>query len=228
MIIIEEIWIKNNGYKISNYGKVTKKNSDKLQKMSLNKCGYVMCNVVFNDGFKCSVVHRVIAYAFLRDTYKKGLEVNHIDGNKENNRVDNLEWVTKSENQKHEVTVLQQRNGSNCYHSTLDDAKAIEIYNMAKTRLYSVKDIAKIFDVQPSAVSKVINGWSWRHLGLKKLNLKDKPIIGVNIEDGSILEYDSVRFSKKDGFSASCISNCCLGKSKSGIHRGYKWSYKNL
>lgn len=102
---MEEIWIKNNGYKISNYGKVTKKNSDKLQKMSLNKCGYVMCNVVFDDGFKCSGVHRVIAYAFLRDTYKKGLEVNHIDGNKENNRVDNLEWVTKSENQKHEVTL---------------------------------------------------------------------------------------------------------------------------
>ena len=54
---MKEIWIENNGYRISNYGKVTKKNSDELQKMSISKCGYVNCNVKFDDGFyagKCS------------------------------------------------------------------------------------------------------------------------------------------------------------------------------
>ena len=61
--------------------------------------GYPM--VSFNvNGKKSSVrVHRMVAETFIDKPYsKEPLEVNHIDGNKENNRIDNLEWVTSSEN----------------------------------------------------------------------------------------------------------------------------------
>lgn len=221
---MNEVWIENNGYKISNYGKVTKKNSDNLQKMNLNHCGYVMCNVKFDDGFYARSVHRAVAYAFLRDTYREGLEVNHIDGNKENNRVDNLEWVTKSQNQQHEVRTLQQRNGEKACISKLTNEQAIEIYNecLKGEKLY--KDIALEFGISAPEVSYIATGKKWKSLGLKGVNSKDKPIVGINIKDGSILEYHSARFAVKDGFSLSCISMCCRGKTKK--HRGYRWMYK--
>lgn len=225
---MEEVWIENNGYKISNYGRITRKNSDKLQKMASNAYGYVCCNAIFDDGFKTGSMHRAVAYAFLKDTYKKGLEVNHKDGNKQNNRVDNLEWVTEKENQQHESLELRQRSGENCYMTKLDENSILEIYNLVKEDKYSNKEIANMYNIDPSNVSRILKGETWRYLGLENINRKDKPIIGVNINDGSILEYESVRFSKEDGFIPSAISRCCLGNSKSGIHKGYKWSYKNI
>lgn len=52
--------------------------------------------------------HRIVAQAFCENPQNK-LEVNHIDGNKQNNRADNLEWVTSSENQKHAYKLGLQR-----------------------------------------------------------------------------------------------------------------------
>ena len=221
---MKEIWIENNGYRISNYGKVTKKNSDELQKMSISKCGYVNCNVKFDDGFYARNVHRAVAYTFLRDTYRNGLEVNHIDGNKQNNRVDNLEWVTKSENQQHESRVLHQRGGGFCATSKITDEQAIEIYRLRKEEGLSFKDLGEMYGVYPETINRIIIGDSFKHLGLEKLRVKDKPIVGINLTDGSILEYPSARFAVKDGFSLSCISACCTGKTKK--HKGYKWMYK--
>ena len=51
-------------------------------------------------------VHRLVARVFLPETYKPELTVNHKDGNRFNNCVDNLEWVTSSENEKHSYAVL--------------------------------------------------------------------------------------------------------------------------
>lgn len=57
-------------------------------------------------GGKTQLVHRLTAMTWLPDTFNPGLEVNHRDGNKHNNHVDNLEWVTHSENERHSYRVL--------------------------------------------------------------------------------------------------------------------------
>ena len=54
-------------------------------------------------------VHRLVARVFLSDTYKPDLTVNHKDGNRFNNNIDNLEWVTQSENELHSYKVLGKR-----------------------------------------------------------------------------------------------------------------------
>lgn len=64
-------------------------------------------------------VHRLVAKAFLPDTYKDGMVVNHKDGNKHNNCVENLEWCTKSENEQHSYDVLGKQvwnKGKSGYH----------------------------------------------------------------------------------------------------------------
>ena len=61
----EEIWIENNGYKISNKGKVIGKKGKPIGG-KLNKCGYVTCHVKFKDGFTTGLLHRAVAYAFFR------------------------------------------------------------------------------------------------------------------------------------------------------------------
>lgn len=64
--------------------------------------GYLMVKV---NG-QSLLVHRLVALAWLTSTHAPGLEVNHKDGNKHNNHVANLEWVTHSENERHSYRVL--------------------------------------------------------------------------------------------------------------------------
>ena len=97
---MKEIWkpIRNsNEYEISNYGNIKKnKTIIKLNKWSL----YKVVRIKLNNKFKTYYVHRLVAETFIPNPDNKPI-VNHIDANKLNNRVDNLEWCTKQENEKH-------------------------------------------------------------------------------------------------------------------------------
>lgn len=86
-------YIRDNGDVIS---KVYTNN--KVLSQRYNTKGYLM--VSLNEGFKCVKVHRLVALAFIPNKENKP-QVNHIDGNKENNNANNLEWVTNQENMNH-------------------------------------------------------------------------------------------------------------------------------
>lgn len=109
MIPIKEVWKDIDGYggryQISNLGRV--KNSTGLimaQKPS-KRDGYVRL-LLFNNGkYKAEYVHILVAKHFIEKPSKEKTEVNHIDANKSNNTVSNLEWVTKRENHAHAVNL---------------------------------------------------------------------------------------------------------------------------
>lgn len=99
----QEIWkeIKEfNKYEISNFGIIRNKETKNFKKQSLKENGYVRLYFYKNGITYMRYVHRLVAEAFIPNLENKPT-VNHIDGNKTNNRVDNLEWATYKEQSIH-------------------------------------------------------------------------------------------------------------------------------
>lgn len=87
------------GYQISNYGRIwSSKQHGRYMKPSPNNRGYLQINLIAKNGKrKKELVHRLVAIAFIDNPEGKP-EVNHINHIRDDNRVENLEWVSKSEN----------------------------------------------------------------------------------------------------------------------------------
>lgn len=91
-----------NYYSVSDSGEVFSKRSGKYLKLAHKKNGYVYTELNVNGVTTYKRVHRLVAEAFIPNPENKPF-VNHIDGNKSNNSVSNLEWVTGSENNIHAI-----------------------------------------------------------------------------------------------------------------------------
>ena len=100
-----EIWKDIEDYKglyqVSNLGRVRSiKNKTKIKEPFIINSGYSTVNLYKNNKNKKTLIHRLVAQAFILNP-KKLPQVNHIDGNKLNNRQENLEWCSNSDNMLH-------------------------------------------------------------------------------------------------------------------------------
>lgn len=87
-------------YLVSNKGRIWSITQDKEMILHKNRCGYMRVSFEINKRTKDFKVHQLVANAFIDNP--NGLpQVNHIDGDKTNNDVKNLEWVTAKENTRH-------------------------------------------------------------------------------------------------------------------------------
>lgn len=98
-------------YEVSNSGQYRNRNTGKVLKFVPNNLGYLRAELYKKGTRKRFMLHRLVATVFIGKVarYTK-LEVNHIDGNKKNNHVTNLEWLTKSENNAHRHHDLGKNN----------------------------------------------------------------------------------------------------------------------
>lgn len=92
----------------SSYGSMAEKKEKILRQQKSNN-GYIGVSLEKNNKSRFCSVHRLVAKTFISNTENKP-DVNHIDGNKHNNNISNLEWVTKSENTIHSIRVLKNNN----------------------------------------------------------------------------------------------------------------------
>lgn len=116
-------------YAVNNVGEVFRLPSGS-KKQTLGKRGYFTVSLYKNGERKTATVHRLVAKAFVPNPQNKPF-VNHKDGNKLNNHVDNLEWVTGAENKMHSFRVLGEKHwlkgktGADCMFS-----KAVEMIDL--------------------------------------------------------------------------------------------------
>lgn len=109
------------------------------------------------------LAHRLVLKAFNPIDDMENLEVNHKDGNKKNNNLDNLEWVTTSENQRHAflMGLNKPRKGEKNNFAKLTENDIKKIFEMrAQGKLQ--KDIAKEIGCTPSNISYILSKKTWR------------------------------------------------------------------
>ena len=97
------------GYCVTDDGKVYSKKTQRFLNQFPNHKGYLQVCLTIDGKKKTKRVHRLVAETFIANPENKP-QVNHMDGNKRNNRVENLEWCTNSENQIHSYRVIGNEN----------------------------------------------------------------------------------------------------------------------
>jgi hypothetical protein len=159
-MINEEIFpIKNaEGYFVSKSGNVYSNKKHKKSKKILklkpmkNKHGYLVIDLrPVGQGMK--QIHRIVAETFIPKTNET---VNHIDGDKLNNNVSNLEWLSFYENQLHHFRVLKKHNGDDHWKTKLFSKDIEPIKNMLANGM-TQKEVSKIYGVDPSLISRRIS-----------------------------------------------------------------------
>ena len=101
---MQEIWKDIKGYQglyqVSNLGRIKSIKRNIFLKAHTNSKGYLVVSLSKNNSLSTYRIHRLVAETFIPNLENKP-QVNHINGIKSDNRIDNLEWCTNSENQKH-------------------------------------------------------------------------------------------------------------------------------
>lgn len=148
------------GYEVSNYG--TLKRNGVVITTPISAVGYK--RKYLKDLRKNILVHREVAKAFISNPQNKP-QVNHKNGVKTDNRVENLEWSTRSENQIHAVRTGLRK------IQRLEKSPASKLTNVQVTVIreairhgHMQKDIAKYFHLDQSTISRIKTGHNWSSL----------------------------------------------------------------
>ena len=171
---MKEIWkdIKDYEglYKISNKGRVkslrrevnfsfnrTRIIKEKILIPSTHYKGYLYIRLCKNGKVKSIKIHRLVGLMFIKNPENK-LQINHKDCNKLNNNVDNLEWNTNSENQKHAYKnkLNFSYKDENSHLSKFKNSVIIEIRKKYNSGKYTRRELAKIYNCSYSCISRII------------------------------------------------------------------------
>lgn len=151
-------------YLVSRSGKVRNKRSGDLKKNSFDCRGYAFVNLYQNDMNRPKPVkiHRLVAEIYSRGS---GETVNHKNGVKTDNRAENLEWMSRSDNSSHawKLGLTSALRGQRCGKSKIKDRDVLEIRNRY-LRGESQVSIAKLFLITQANISSIVLNKTWKHL----------------------------------------------------------------
>jgi hypothetical protein len=126
--------------------------------------GYLYVSLPYHRGGTCGRgIHRLVLEAFVGPC-PPGMECLHVDGDRENNRVSNLRWGTRRENQADRVRHGTDIRGSDVVQAKVTAADILRIKALYATGDYSQATLGEMFGVSRSNISIIILGKSWRHV----------------------------------------------------------------
>lgn len=155
------------------------------------------------------MIHRLVAETFIPD-YEDGLQVNHKDGDKFNNKLENLEWVTPSENIRHAI-----ENKLLVHHRKYTDEQIMECYNVINTTNVPIKEACKQFNLDYTTFMAVLEGSNRKYLNIdiinrqnynRKLSKVDLGVIRSMLKEG----IDARTIAKNFNVNTSCINKINL------------------
>lgn len=155
-MVANEVWVDiDKEYSVSNFGRVKHKFTDhyRLISGSIHSDGYIYVTL---HGEQIPL-HRLIAKTFHRDSYASNVVVNHIDGNKQNNFADNLEWVTQQENVQHSHANGFQPKGISTYTGKFTAEQREKIKCLWDSGEKSKREIARMYGVSHTCINDIIS-----------------------------------------------------------------------
>jgi hypothetical protein len=155
-------------YQVSDTGKIrslkyrNKQGLIRVLKPHVGKWGYAY-HILCKAGKRFTVKnHKAVMDAFVGPA--NGLHVNHIDGDKLNNNLDNLEYVTSQENTQHAVDIglIQPQCGESHGNARLKASQVAEIRRLYKTENFTLKELGAMYSISFQHVSDIVNFRKWK------------------------------------------------------------------
>ena len=155
-------------YEVSNYGNVksldhycvnrlgTGKQTGRVLKQQKSNKGYLRVTLSYNKKRFTTGVHRLVALEFIPNTENKP-QVNHVNGIKHDNRAENLEWCTNSENQIHAVKskLIKYNLAEKHHNSKLSNKEVLNVRALFKIG-FTNKELANDYGISQSAMSNIL------------------------------------------------------------------------
>jgi len=132
-----------------------------------NSYGYKVVSFK-KDGIKTmKSIHTLVAMAFIKNPNPEKFNmINHLNSNRSDNRVENLEWCDAKRNAKHayEAGRLKITRGSDRNTAILNEDKVLAIKLLYKTGKFSYWKLANLFNIGKTTIQGIINGTKWAHV----------------------------------------------------------------
>jgi len=211
-------------YCVTNKGRLYSLKSKRFLNLQYNDNGYPCVTLRVDGKTKTFKVHRLVALTYLKGTYFEGAHVNHKDGDNSNNCVDNLEWVTRSENMIHAY-----QNGliMSKPHKLSDET--VHLICQFLEQGSRVPDIEKMFNTTKDQIYRIIDGTAYNYVSFeynllnvpKQQKLSPEKVVEVCdlLVKGSTLSI----ISELTGVNMSSVKAIKQRRTQTHISNSYDW-----
>jgi len=150
-------------YVVGKDGAIVSKYNGRVLAVHVDKKGYHRVNIHCEAGKKTYLLHRVVALVHLPNPGNLP-QINHLDGDKANNSVDNLEWTTGRENVAHSVRTGLVKRGDKRPNAKLSDEMVHEIRRLRECEGLTLGALGEMFNLSDAGIHKVCTRLTYTHI----------------------------------------------------------------